>query len=121
MNTQDALEKLAAAYDDNRLPVEAAAEAMSIYLEMGERIAELDVIRSSARQVVVDALATIGTDRLETPSGQCYDSKSVRRVNYDAKGLDKLTEALPDLAPVLAPYRTEKEVAGALMIRAGKN
>lgn len=120
MDTTNALERLATITTRGLLPVEAVAEALSIYLEMGERIAELDVIRASAKQVVADVLAEIGADRLETDAGQCYVSKPSVRVAYDAKGLDKLAVALPDLAAVLAPYRSEREQAGTLTIRANR-
>jgi hypothetical protein len=117
MDTQTALDRLATIYDRQLLPAQAVAEAMSIYLEMGERIAELDVIRASAKQVVADVLAEIGADRLETPAGQCYVSKPSVRTNYDWRGLDKLSAERPDLAGILSLYRTEKEIAGSLTIR----
>ena len=122
MDAQDALDRLNTIYDRQLLPAQAVAEAMSVYLEMGERIAELDVIRASAKQVVSDVLAEIGTDRLETPAGQCYVTRPTVRTSYDVKGLDKLSAERPDLAGILALYRTEKEIAGTLTIRAnGKN
>jgi hypothetical protein len=92
---------------------------MTIYLEMGERIAELDVIRASAKQVLADVLAEIGADRLETAVGVAYVTAPSIRSSYDAKGLDKLKVAMPSLALLLAPYRTEREIAGVLTIRAG--
>ena len=95
MDAQTALEQLATIYDRDLQPAEAAAEAMTIYLEMGERIAELDVIRASAKQVLADVLAEIGADRLETAVGVAYVTAPSIRSNYDAKGLDKLgTEVL---------------------------
>ena len=118
MNATDALDRLATIYDRDLLPAQAVAEAMTIYLELGDRIAELDVIRASAKQIVADVLAEIGADRLETDAGQCYVSKPSVRISYDTKGLDKLTAERPDLAGILALYRTEKEVAGSLTIRA---
>jgi hypothetical protein len=118
MNANDALEQLATIYDRALQPVEAAAEAMTIYLEMGERIAELDVIRASAKQVLADVLAEIGANRLETAVGVAYVTAPSIRSSYDAKGLDKLAAAIPDLATMLAPYRTEREIAGVLTIRA---
>jgi len=121
MNTQDALDRLSSIYDRNLLPAQAVAEALTVYLEMGDRIAELDVIRASAKQVVADVLAEIGADRLETPAGQCYVSKPSVRVAYDVKGLDKLASERTDLAGILALYRTEKEIAGTLTIRAAGN
>jgi hypothetical protein len=48
-----------------------------------------------------------------------YVTASSIRSSYDAKGLDKLRAAVPGLADMLAPYRTEREIAGALTIRAG--
>ena len=122
MNATDALDRLATIYDRNLLPAQAVAEALTVYLEMGERIAELDVIRASAKQVVNDVLAEIGADRLETPVGQCYVTRPTVRTSYDTKGLDKLSAERPDLAGILALYRQEKEIAGTLTIRAnGKN
>lgn len=118
MNANDALERLSTLYARQLLPAQAVAEAMSVYLEMGERIAELDAIRASARQVVADVLAEIGAERLETPAGLCYVSKPSVRTSYDARGLDQLAAERPDLAGLLAPYRSEKPVAGALTIRA---
>lgn len=119
MDAQTALEQLATIYDRELQPAEAAAEAMTIYLEMGERIAELDVIRASAKQVLADVLAEIGADRLETAAGVAYVTAPSIRSSYDAKGLDKLKVAMPSLALLLAPYRTEREIAGTLTIRAG--
>ena len=121
MDTQTALDRLATIYDRNLLPAQAVAEALTVYLEMGERIAELDVIRASAKQVVNDVLAEIGADRLETPVGQCYVTRPTVRTSYDVKGLDKLSAERPDLAGILALYRTEKEIAGTLTIRAAGN
>lgn len=118
MDAQTALERLATIYDRQLLPAQAVAEAMSIYLEMGDRIAELDVIRASAKQVVADVLAEIGADRLETPAGQCYVSRPSVRISYDTKGLDKLASERPDLAGILSLYRQEREIAGSLTIRA---
>lgn len=119
MDAHTALEQLATIYDRELQPAEAAAEAMTIYLEMGERIAELDVIRASAKQVLADVMAEIGADRLETAVGVAYVTAPSIRSNYDAKGLDKLKVAMPSLALLLAPYRTEREIAGTLTIRAG--
>lgn len=119
MDTQTALEQLSTIYDRNLLPAQAVAEAITIYLEMGERIAELDVIRASAKQVLADVLAEIGADRLETAAGVAYVTAPSIRSSYDAKGLDKLKVAMPSLALLLAPYRTEREIAGTLTIRAG--
>ena len=119
MDAQTALEQLATIYDRELEPAEAATEAMTIYLEMGERIAELDVIRASAKQVLADVLAEIGADRLETIVGVAYVTTPSIRSSYDAKGLDKLKVAMPSLALLLAPYRTEREIAGTLSIRAG--
>lgn len=121
MNPNDALDRLATIYDRNLLPAQAVAEAMSVYLEMGDRISELDVIRASAKQVLADVLAEIGADRLETPVGQCYVTRPTVRTSYDTKGLDKLSAERPDLAGILALYRQEKEIAGTLTIRAGGN
>ena len=117
MNAQDALDRLSTIYDRQLRPAEAVAEAMSIYLEMGARIDELDVIRATAKQVIADVLAEIGTDKLETDAGQCYITKPSMRVSYDTKGLDRLASERPDLGGVLALYRNEKTVAGALTIR----
>lgn len=118
MNTSEALERLASIYERQLRPAEAVAEAMSIYLEMGERIAELDVIRASAKQIVTDVLSEIGAERLETPAGQCYVTKPSLRISYDTRGLDRLAAERPEIGAVLGLYRTEKEVAGALTIRA---
>jgi len=119
MDAHTALDQLATIYDRDLQPAEAAAEAMTIYFEMGERIAELDVIRASAKQVLTDVLTEIGADRLETAAGHCYVTTPSTRSSYDAKGLDKLGAAVPGLADRLAPYRTEREIAGVLTIRAG--
>lgn len=121
MDTATALDRLATIYDRQLLPAQAVAEALSIYLEMGDRIAELDVIRASAKLVVADVLAEIGADRLETPAGQCYITRPTVRTSYDTRGLDKLAAERPALAGVLALYRTEREIAGSLTIRANGN
>ncbi len=101
MDTQTALDRLATIYDRHLLPAQAVAEATSIYLEMGERIAELDVIRASAKLIVNDVLAEIGADKLETDAGQCYVTRPSLRVSYDTKGLDKLAAERTDLAGIL--------------------
>ena len=121
MDTTEALDRLATIYDRDLLPAQAVSEAMTVYLEMGERIAELDVIRASAKLIVNDVLAEIGADKLETDAGQCYVTKPSRRVAYDVKGLDKLAAERADLAGILALYRTEREQAGTLTIRAHGN
>jgi hypothetical protein len=121
MDTQTALDRLATIYDRHLLPAQAVAEATSIYLEMGERIAELDVIRASAKLIVNDVLAEIGADKLETDAGQCYVTRPSLRVSYDTKGLDKLAAERTDLAGILSLYRQEREIAGSLTIRAAGN
>jgi hypothetical protein len=121
MDTQTALDRLATIYDRHLLPAQAVAEATSIYLEMGERIAELDVIRASAKLIVNDVLAEIGADKLETDAGQCYVTRPSLRVSYDTKGLDKLAAERTDLAGILSLYRQEREIAGTLTIRAAGN
>jgi hypothetical protein len=119
MDAQTALEQLATIYDRDLQPAEAAVKAMTIDLEIGERIAELDVIRASAKQVLADVLAEIGADHLETAVGVAYVTAPSIRSSYDAKGLDKLGAAVPGLADMLVPHRTEREVAGVLTTRAG--
>jgi hypothetical protein len=94
---------------------------MSVYLEAGAAIAELEAVRTWAKQVISDVFAEIGADRLETTAGQCYVSKPSIRVAYDTKGLDKLAQERPDLGAVLALYRSEKEIAGSLVIRTAKS
>lgn len=118
MNASEAFECLASIYERHLKPAEAASQAMAVYLEMGRHIEELDVVRASAKQIVNDVLAEIGNDRLETDAGQCYVTRPFVRVVYDTKGLDKLAAERPDLGDMLALYRTEKEIAGALTIRA---
>lgn len=118
MNAQDALDRLSTIYDRQLRPAEAVAEAMSIYLEMGARIDELDVIRATAKQVISDVLAEVGTDKLETDAGLAYITKPSVRVSYDTKGLDRLASERPDLGGVLALYRNEKEIVGTLTVRA---
>lgn len=102
-------------------PAEAVSECMSVYLEAGAAIAELEAVRTWAKQVIGDVFAEIGADRLETTAGQCYVSKPSIRVSYDTKGLDKLAQERPDLGAVLALYRSEKEIAGSLVIRTAKS
>jgi hypothetical protein len=41
-------------------------------------------------------------------------------VSYDTKGLDALCASLPQVASLLRPHRTEKEVPAVLTIRAAK-
>lgn len=122
MDAQTALEILSTVYERQLRPAEAASEAMTVYLEMGARIDELEVIRASAKQLLADILTEIGNDRLETPAGQCYIARPSIRVSYDTRGLDKLAAERDDLAGILSLYRSEREQAGTLVIRtAGGN
>lgn len=118
MDAQEALDRLATIYGRDLKPAEALSECMSIYLELGARIDELDVIRASAKLVIGDVLAEIGADKLETDAGLAYITRPSIRVSYDTKGLDRLASERPDLGGVLALYRNEKEIAGTLTIRA---
>ena len=114
MNAQDALSTI---YARNLPPTEAAREALGIYLDLGARMAELEALRVSAKNVVADVLAELGVTGLETDAGLCYTPKDSVRVSYDTKALDRLAAERPDLAEVLGPCRTEKTVAGALTVR----
>lgn len=118
MNANDALERLSTIYERDLRPAEAVAEATSIYLELGAEIEELNLARASAKQVIADVFTELGTDKLETPAGTAYVSRPSIRISYDWRGLDKLGQERPDLANVLSLYRTEKEVAGSLTVRA---
>jgi hypothetical protein len=120
MNAQEATAVLAG-LDGRRLdPTTAADEAMAVYLALGAEIDALQEARAAAKQVVADVFAETGVDRLETASGFAYTTKPSIRVSYDTKGLDALCASLPQVASLLRPHRTEKEVPAVLTIRAAK-
>lgn len=118
MNAHEALERLAALHQRGLTPAQAVEEAVTIYLELGAEIEALDVARAAAKQVIADVVIETGKERFETNAGMAYIANPSLRIGYDAKGIDALIENRPDLAEVLAPYRTEKMVAGSLTIRA---
>jgi hypothetical protein len=118
MNTQDALERLASIHQRGLTPGQAVEEAVSIYLELGDEIKAIDVARAAAKQVIADVVIETGKDRFDTDAGLAYIANPGLRIGYDAKGIEALIENRPDLAEVLAPYRSETMVAGGLVVRA---
>ena len=121
MDAQTALDRLASLTDRQLTPGQAIDEAVALYLELGSEIAELEIARAAAKQVISDVIIETGLDRFEVNAGMAYVSKPSIRTSYDVKGLDKLSAERPDLAGILALYRTTKEVAGTLTIRANGN
>lgn len=121
MNAQDALERLATLDERQLTPGLAIDEAIGLYLALGDEIAQLEIARAAAKQVISDVIIETGLDRFEVNAGLAYVSKPSVRTSYDTKGLDKLSVERPDLAGILALYRTEKQIAGTLTIRAAGN
>lgn len=121
MNAQDALERLSTITERQLTPGLAIDEAVAMYLELGDEIAQLEIARAAAKQVISDVIVETGLDRFEVNAGMAYVSKPSVRTSYDWRGLDKLSAERPDLAGILSLYRTEKEIAGSLTIRANGN
>lgn len=121
MNAQDALERLSTLTERQLTPGQAIDEAIGLYLVLGDEIAQLEIARVAAKQVISDVIVETGLDRFEVNAGMAYVARPSVRVAYDTKGLDKLSAERPDLAGILALYRTEKEIAGSLTIRAAGN
>lgn len=99
-------------------PKDLAAEAIIMYLELGTEVQALEDARAYAKEVLTGALVTLGQDKIDAGFGMAYVGKPQIRVSYNSKGLDELRETFPALAPYLDKYRSEKEVAGTLTIRA---
>jgi hypothetical protein len=118
MDATTALERLATITERQLTPGQAIDEAVTLYLELGSEIADLENARAAAKLVISDVIVETGLDRFEVNAGMAYVSKPSVRISYDTKGLDKLAAERPDLAGILALYRTEKEIAGTLTIRA---
>lgn len=121
MDAQDALDRLSMLTERQLTPVQAVDEAVALYLALGDEIAALEVARAVAKQVINDVIIETGLDRFDVSAGMAYVSKPGVRVGYDTKGLDRLAAEQPALVDILAPYRQEREIAGALTIRAGNS
>jgi hypothetical protein len=123
MNLQldEALERLATITERGLRPAEAVGECAAIYVELGERQAEIEIARQTCKQIVSDVFAELGTDKLEAGGAVCYVSRPSIRIAYDTRGLDKLASERPEIGGILALYRTEREQPGVLTIRVGRN
>ena len=118
MNASEALERLATLHRRGLTPTQAVEEAVAVYLELGAEIEALEAARVAAKKAITDVVIETGLDRFETNAGLAYIANPSLRIGYDTKGIDALIENRPDLADVLAPYRTETMVAGSLVVRA---
>lgn len=118
MNANDALHLLDTQHLRRLTPQEAAEEAVTLYLELGAEIEIIKTAQAACNQAIVDLMIELAEDRIETHAGMAIVTSPGVSVSYDAKVLDRLLAGRPDLSHVLAPYRTEKERPGVLMIRA---
>ena len=99
---------------------EAALDfAIRLYGEASGYIKALEEFQQEAKLLISEIFAETGITEAKTSSGQVYISKPSLRVNWDSKGLDALAANDDELADLLAPFRRETQIAGALVVRTG--
>lgn len=99
---------------------EAALDfAIGLYGEAAGYIKALEDFQQEAKLQIAEIFTETGITEAKTRSGQVYISKPSLRVNWDSKGLDALAANDDELAGLLAPFRKETQIAGALVVRTG--
>ena len=93
--------------------------AIGLYGEASGYIKALEDFQQEAKLQIAEIFAETGITEAKTSSGQVYISKPSLRVNWDGKGLDALAANDDELADLLAPFRRETQIAGALVVRTG--
>ena len=120
MNANEALERLASIEERQLTPQEAVEEATAVYVELAAEIDRLKEAQEAAKGVVNDVFVELGTDALDTAAGKAYVRKPYVRTSYDAKALDRLAEARPDIGALILGCRSQRMVAGTLVLQAHK-
>lgn len=107
--------KLAAA--GTGTPEQSVAAAIAVYKQAGDLQSMAETYRKQAKAMISDVMAETGSTDYKTAEGRAYVTSPSQRVSYDAKALDVLCTASPDIADLLWPHRKESEVAGTLTIK----
>lgn len=99
----------------------ALDHAMGLYTEAASLVDALKGFQTECKGVIGEIFVETGQTEAWGSAARCYMTAPAVRVTYDAAALDALCAADDDLAALLAPYRRETVVAGALTIRSANN
>lgn len=98
-------------------PEQSVAAAIAVYKEAGDLQSIAEMYRKQAKAMITEVMEETACTDYKTAEGRAYVISPSQRVSYDAKALDVLCTASPDIASLLWPHRKESEVAGTLTIK----
>lgn len=98
-------------------PEQSLDTVVGIYKDCAAYIAALEEIQKQAKELISEIFVELATTEAQTSTGKIYVTRPSVTVSYDRKGLDALCASNPEVAAILAPYRTESQRAGTLTIR----
>lgn len=95
----------------------ALDHAMGLYTEAASLVDAIKEFQAECKETIGEIFVETGQTEARGSVARCYMTAPTVRVTYDAAALDALCAEDDDLAVLLAPYRRETVVAGALTIR----
>lgn len=98
-------------------PHEVLDVAVGIYKEAAGYIDLLQQFQADVKTLIAEVFAELEITEAQTSTGKVLVGRPSIRVTYDARALDRELAKDPALAARLAPFRTEKQVAGTLIVR----
>ena len=112
------LEELKCALDAAKVgtPQQSVESAIAVYHAAQSVIDAYTAIKDGAKALIGDVMAETGFAQYSTSAGKASVASASISVAYDAKALDVLCRANPQVEALLAPYRKETLRAGTLRI-----
>ena len=98
-------------------PEQSVAAAIAVYKEAGDLQSMAEMYRKQAKAMITEVMEETACTDYKTAEGVHTSSARASGLSYDAKALDVLCTASPDIANLLWPHRKESEVAGTLTIK----
>lgn len=95
----------------------ALTDAIAVYRGLALDSKELEALQGRAKQIITEIMQETGQVKAVTTSGTAQFTAASIRIAYDWKALDALCASDETLAHILKPHRSEKQVAGALLIK----
>ena len=95
-------------------PEQAIKVAIEVYKDAGLQLKD---IQARAKKLIEEISLETGQVEWTTKAGKVYYPKPSLVVTYDAKALDILCEADPELKEKIGKYRRETERAGSMTIK----
>lgn len=99
----------------------ALDHAMGLYTEAASLVDAIKEFQTECKAAIGEIFVETGQTEAWGSVARCYMTAPTVRVTYDAAALDALCADDDALAALLAPYRRETVVAGALTIRSVNN